>query len=827
MDLVKNIVIFVNGNKYTVDSSKVTPQTTLNDYLRNDLLLTGTKRMCLEGGCGACIVSVSRINPRTEKLETFSVNSCLISIFSCYGWDIYTIEGLGTSNSPHPIQRVLTKFNGTQCGYCTPGMIMNMYALQKALGDLTMKEVDNSFGGNICRCTGYRPILSGFKSLCSDASSDLIDQCPDIEEINGCKNDCGNKCALSLATPFYFKLGQKIMDKMICFRLSNLFMMAKRLTCWLQEIREEGCTKVENDYDVYIDILNVSELLGHEINKDKVVLGANISLTDTMNLFYKLTKQYNKFKYLKKVADHIDLIANVPVRNAGTFAGNLMLKHRHTNFPSDIFLILETIEAQLQIVDINNKEYVITPLKFLKIDMSNKIIKKIIIPELDATQFYESYKIMPRAQNAHALVNAGYLLKIKENFTIQKAVIVYGWALKTLNEEISPDFDLADPAPIFRKNLAISLFYKYILSIAPAKFVSSSHLSGNKKLHRPVSVGTQDFETNKSLYPLSQPIPKIEAIYQTTGKLRFVLIFFCYYVYILGEAEYITDMPKLPNQLYAAFVMAKASPKKLRVLLHFLTKMIFPEKNTFTPKESGLPIEEEMFCSGTVQYHSQPVGIIFLLLMILLTKILFQKITQDKIIEPKSQGKNVKHVVEGDFYVSWQYHFHMETQCCNVIPKEDGLDMYAGTQWMDLAQNSAAAVLNIPANKINVVVRRLGGSFGAKIIRSALISSATALAAYKLKQPVKLWMPLETNMSVIGKRYPVYSHYEVTLDEKGVIQNLKNKFYYDQGSGGNEAVMFLTCDTYLGTYNTDTWYTDANIVNTDMHPSCYIRAPGK
>ncbi|KAJ8936469.1 hypothetical protein NQ314_012331, partial [Rhamnusium bicolor] len=74
-------------------------------------------------------------------------NSCLVSIFSCFGWDIYTIEGLGNSESKHTLQNVLTKFNGTQCGYCTPGMIMNMYALQKSFGDVTMRQVENSFWG--------------------------------------------------------------------------------------------------------------------------------------------------------------------------------------------------------------------------------------------------------------------------------------------------------------------------------------------------------------------------------------------------------------------------------------------------------------------------------------------------------------------------------------------------------------------------------------------------------------------------------------------------------------------------------------------------------
>lgn len=128
--------------------------------------------------------------------------------------------------------------------------------------------------------------------------------------------------------------------------------------------------------------------------------------------------------------------------------------------------------------------------------------------------------------------------------------------------------------------------------------------------------------------------------------------------------------------------------------------------------------------------------------------------------------------------------------------------------------------------RFNVKVRRLGGAFGAKIIRNALISTAAAVAAYKLKKPVKIWMPLETNMNIIGKRYPLASDYEIAVDENGVIQYLNNTFYYDHGAGDNEPVIFLLYDIYFGLYNTETWSTNSNIAHTNMHASCYTRAPG-
>lgn len=88
----------------------------------------------------------------------------------------------------HPIQKALAKFNGTQCGFCSPGMVMNMYALYEK-GDVTMEEVENAFGGNICRCTGYRPILAAFKTFCKDA-----DERVDIEDLKVCRGRCRKVC---------------------------------------------------------------------------------------------------------------------------------------------------------------------------------------------------------------------------------------------------------------------------------------------------------------------------------------------------------------------------------------------------------------------------------------------------------------------------------------------------------------------------------------------------------------------------------------------------------------------------------------------------------
>lgn len=237
---------------------------------------------------------------------------------------------------------------------------------------------------------------------------------------------------------------------------------------------------------------------------------------------------------------------------AGTIAGNLSLKHAHNEFPSDIFLLLETIGAKLNITSVDGLMRSYSPEEFLSLDMRQKLILNVVFPKLEPSQFiFRSYKIMMRAQNAHAMVNAAFLFEFDlSTKNVKSCRICYGGinpkfthacatetlltgigdlytndslnkAIKSLGDEIKPDSLLPDVSTEYRKHLAIALFYRFILSTAQPDLVKAEYLLGSKELERPLSSGMQTFESDEKSYPLTQPVLKYEGLIQCTGEAQF------------------------------------------------------------------------------------------------------------------------------------------------------------------------------------------------------------------------------------------------------------------------------------------------------------------
>ena len=145
-----DIRMTVNGREYT---GRVEPRLTLADFLRNELDLTGTHLGCEHGVCGACTILV----------DGEAVRSCLLLAVQADGATLMTVEGLANGDELHPLQAAFQEYHALQCGFCTPGFLMTAYAFLRDNPNPTEAEVRTGIGGNICRCTGYAPIVKAIQ----------------------------------------------------------------------------------------------------------------------------------------------------------------------------------------------------------------------------------------------------------------------------------------------------------------------------------------------------------------------------------------------------------------------------------------------------------------------------------------------------------------------------------------------------------------------------------------------------------------------------------------------------------------------------------------
>jgi len=857
------------------------PDMTLLTWLRSaGVGLTGTKLGCGEGGCGACTVMLSHWDREKKKIIHRSINSCLAPLCSVDGHAIVTIEGIGNVKKMHPIQSRISSYNGSQCGFCTPGIAMAVYAYLRAHPHATRAELEDAMDGNLCRCTGYRPILDAIKSFASDS-----EDCPKARELKpsqkvatgtnfkyvcpstGKPCNCGkyfasevelaeNRSENSETTesindpsepifPPSLKEWQpeplKIVGKNSTWyrpvTLSQLLYLKKeyphaKIIVGATELTIEMRTR---QYPILISPVAVPELTKVEITKEFVTVGAAVTLTRLIEVLKDECARRPEYECwtFKAILEQLRWFGGHQIRNAACLGGNI-----YTASPiSDINPILIASGATVTVASAGKEPRTIRVDNDFIIDYRKtcltpeEVIISIQIPATRKNEFVQAYKQSRRRDDDIAIESAAYRTVFERDeksgqWIVKEAVLSYGgmakltvrargtekflvgkpWDESILNDvykQLDIDLPLAPNAPggmiLYRKTLTTCFFFKYFLWVRNKLGfeIPASYANVLDPISRPLSSGIQIWENKIGMFPVGKPIPNINADKQITG-----------------EALYTDDIPNPPGGLYAAFVFSQKAYARIRRIdasdaltmpgvVAFISAKDIPGENNIGPVYH----DEELFASEYVVCHGFPIGVIvantYREAQNAARKVIvdYEELTpiitiEDAIAKKSFQGpvrrlnvgnvdeafKTCDYVFEGETFVNGQEHFYLETQTSLCIPGEtDEMLIWSSTQNPHETQMKVAETLGIPANRIVVKVKRMGGGFGGKETRSIFVAAACAVAAAKLRRPVRMSLDRDEDMMISGGRHPFLGKWKIGFNKDGKIIALDLHLYSNGG----------------------------------------------
>lgn len=419
MGITKNIISFVLDGKITrIDFSaqNISPTLTLLQYLRSLPHHKGTKEGCAEGDCGACTVVLGTLE--NGQLTYKAVASCLIFLPMVHGKQVITIENLEQKISNkvvlHPIQQALIEENGTQCGFCTPGIAMSLWALLKNKNNPKESSIKDALSGNLCRCTGYKSIVKAARQASAAKNKDHFDKNESkiVALLQKISDDYKDLIHLSVPGQTYYKpLTLK----------AALTLKAKHPEALIVAGATDCALKVTKNHEVLpliIDICGIEEIAAIELQKAHVHIGAAATIEEIKE---KVKKTWPALYAM------LSVFGSKQIRQMATLGGNVGSASPIGDtlpilFAYDAIVGLQSVSGKREIKMINFIEgYRKTKIK------SSEIITHIVIPRAPQNVLVRSYKISKRKELDISTVSAAFRLELnKEDGTVKDIRIIYG-----------------------------------------------------------------------------------------------------------------------------------------------------------------------------------------------------------------------------------------------------------------------------------------------------------------------------------------------------------------------------------------------------------------
>ena len=384
--------LVINGKLH--DTGDASPTMTLLEYIRAIPNLTGTKEGCAEGDCGACTV-VRVVNKNFQ-----AVNACLLQLGQVGASEIITVEGIKKINGGElsPIQECLAEGGGTQCGFCTPGFVMALFALGQSPEEKEDPVIHDALAGNLCRCTGYRPIVDAARIGCIENVSyeqRAMEPPPYKYQI---KNQT-----------FYIP---KSLDELVDLRgsVKGAMLLSGGTDLGLSISKD----RVVPDNVIYTGY--VVELREIFETKEELILGAAVTYTEALSYIKRLFPSFEEL---------IRRIGSRQIRNLGTVGGNI----GNASPIGDTLPCLISLDASLTLTSVEGEREVSIEDYFVGYRetclYANEVIKNIKIPTLLDNQMFRTYKVSKRYDQDISSVIGAYRLTI-ENSRVTSARVAYG-----------------------------------------------------------------------------------------------------------------------------------------------------------------------------------------------------------------------------------------------------------------------------------------------------------------------------------------------------------------------------------------------------------------
>ncbi len=781
----------LNGERVLVEGVPAT--TTLLDWLRTSGR-TGSKCGCAEGDCGACTVALVERDAAGRPAYR-AINSCIALLPMFAGREVVTVEGLASEDKLHPVQAAMVGHYGSQCGYCTPGFVVSMFEAYYR-GDVKEPgQVNDQLCGNLCRCTGYRPIRDA-------AVAALAQRTPETDAADRfarrLREDVPPPDALA-----YLGAGERF------FRptsLAELFALRGRhphakLVAGATEIGVELNKKFKK-FPALISVEGVPELTRIESTPGAWRIGAAATLTAVEE---GLAGEY------PSVAKMLAVFASRQIRNRATLGGNLV-----TASPiGDSAPVLLTLDASVVLASTLGERTVPLDGFFTGYRQTqlrpDEIMQEIVLPRGGVakgfTRRVDFQKVSHRRELDISIVAGAFTVECDAGGVVRKARIAYGGVaampLRARRAE----------AALEGRTLAVAA--KDVAEILRGEFKPIDDVRGSAEYRRGVIVSLwEKFVSGEASLAVdappaftgSAPWPVEEASKQLRHESAVG--------HVTGRAHYVDDIAQQRPMLEVWPVMAPHARAKITrrdangaLAMPGIAAVLMAED---VPGQNNVGVsrhDETLFAADEVLYHGHIVALVAgesvaaCRAAAALVQVEYEPLppivsiadaiaqnsfhTEPRLMKRGDCAKalaEAPHRLAGEFEFGGQEHFYLETQAAWAECGDDGdVTICSSTQHPSEIQAIVSEVLRLPRHKVVVQAPRMGGGFGGKETQGNTPAALVALAALKTGRPVRVQFDRDLDMALTGKRHPFYAKFEVGFDAEGKLLAVQADLVSDGG----------------------------------------------